>query len=283
MNRRQVLFAGAVAAALPLVPRAIAEIAPLTIDGGLAFAQVVAGGAGPPLLFLVDTGAAVTVMDGSMAQTLGLDRFLPKSGPVRASPTGISTAGKTALVEPVLADLSSISAVLGRPVKGLLGSDFLSRFHVRLDFADKTLALEDTKLVKGPNAIALRFDDLAFIRAVVLRDGRSLEGEFGVDTGLDSFVKLYAPRAATAFPGLQTVPGKTESISGGKTQEIAPIESMTVGGLNIPAAAAIVSNDPPPRGSGPDFAGMIGAHAFVHRILTLDVRGGWASVSPVIL
>jgi predicted aspartyl protease len=282
MNRRDFLVLSAATAFAPPVRAQQAGQVGLTLSGALAFVPVAVGGTAP-VSFLIDTGAAVTVIDGSMAGVVGMDKVLPVTRPVRAPKTTFAVAGMSRDLEPALIDLKPVAAAVGLPVLGLLGSDFLSGFSVQLNYPEKSLALGPGKTFKGPNSFALRFDDLPFVRASIQQAGKVLEGEFGLDTGLDSFAKLSSARARRAFPALQTARRQGVTISGAKPQHIAPFDALRIGGLDISNVTASISDDPPPRGAGPDYVGMIGAPALLDRVLTFDVQGGWYSLSPVIL
>jgi predicted aspartyl protease len=282
MNRRQFLHLAVLSAVARHANAEQYVETNLALSGALAFVPVSVG-ASQPALFLIDTGAAVTVVDGAMANVVGMDRALPLTRPIRAPKTTFTAAGQSRELEPALIDLKSVAASVGLPVAGLLGSDFLSGFNVRLDYSTRTLALGPAKMFKGPSAFALRFDDMPFIRASIRREGIVMDGEFGLDTGLDSFAKLTSSRARQVFSGLETVQRQGITIAGEKPQQIAPFDALRIGGLDIPNITASISDDAPPRGAGPDFVGMIGSPAFLNRVLTFDAAGGWCSLSPVIL
>lgn len=282
MNRREFLAVSAAAVALAPYSAWAGEPAHLIMSGALGLAAVSLN-ASEPHRFLVDTGAAATVVDQTLSGVLGVDRMLPRTGPVRAKATGLSLAGQTAFVTPVIADLSGISAALGQPVKGLLGSDFFSGFNVTIDMAAGTLQLDAGKMVKRAGAMALRFDGIPYVRAEVRANGQRFSGEFGLDTGLDTGLKVFARRAPPGFSSLDTVPGQTLTMSGLRPQALARADAVRLGGLDILNPTLNLSNDDPPKGARAETMGMIGAPAFLNRVLTLDFPGGWWSLSPVML
>ena len=283
MKRRHFLQMGLGAAAAFAVPNhARAGTSDLTLNGALALAPIKLGAIEQPVLFLLDTGASVTVVDGSLAGALGVDRFLPKFGPPRVTQTGIAVAGRTGFVSPAIADLKPIATALGAPILGLLGSDFLSAFQVVADFSARRLTLNQGGEARPPNSVPMRFAGIPYADAEV-RHGRSIiHGEFGLDTGLDSGVKI---KDSVTLPmmGLATVPGTTITMEGAKTVMAGTVDAVRFGGLDVPKVSAIVSQDAPPSGAGSTYAGTIGAPVFQNRVLTLDYPGRWCALSPLIL
>jgi hypothetical protein len=279
MNRRELFLGGLGLSSVLLAGRAKAQDAALSLNGALALVPVVVGGTGDPVQFLLDTGAAVTVADGALSAALAIDRFLPKSGPVRAQDTGLSVAGHTAFVRPVLADLSPVSAALGVRVSGLLGSDFLSGFQVRADFAASRLSLSPGGKTMPANGIAMRFDGIPYVQAEVRYGRAATQGEFGLDTGLDSGVKLKDTMTLPLMR-LPLRPGTTLTMAGKTNVQAAVVDAVRIGGLDIPNLSAIVTEHDAPRGAGQTYAGTIGAPAFARRVLTLDYPGRWLSISP---
>lgn len=280
MNRRQMLFAGATAALLP--PSVCAGGADITLTGALALVPVTIGSVSTPVLFVVDTGAAVTVVDGSLAGALTMDRFLPKSGPARATATGLSAAGRTVFVRPVLADLRHIASVLGAPIQGLLGNDFLSGFAVTISYSEKRFLL-DASISRPAAGLPMRAGGMPFVHGSVRVGAKVLEGEFGVDTGLDTGAKLVAAKAKAAFPGLVTTNGYGMSVEGAKPFALASVDFIRAGGWDISKPSVFLSDAPPPQGAGSDYVGTLGATLFAGRVLTLDYPGSWWSLSPLVL
>jgi hypothetical protein len=258
-----------------------ANDARMTLSGAIPLVPVSVGG-GVPVLFVLDTGAAASVVDQTLSAQLGLDRFLPKTGPVRAPDTGLNVAGLTSFVRPAIADMSPIAKALGQPVLGLLGSDFLSAFQVVADFAAQRLVLNPAKQPMPSNGIPMRFAGIPYVSAEVRHGNSSLHGEFGLDTGLDTGVKIKET-ATTPMMRLATKPGTTLTMEGVKPVQTGVVDALRIGGLDVVILSAIVTQHDPPIGAGPTYVGMIGAPAFTHRRLTLDYQGGWCAVSPVIL
>jgi hypothetical protein len=211
-----------------------------------------------------------------------MDGFLPKSGPARAAATGLSAAGRTVFVRPVLADLKPIATALGAPIQGLLGNDFLSGFAVTISFSEKRFLL-DASISRPSAGLPMRAAGMPFVRGSVRVGAKVLDGEFGVDTGLDTGAKLVAAKAKAAFPGLVTTDGYGLSVEGAKPYALASVDFVRAGGWDIPKPNVFLSDGPPPQGAGPDYVGTLGATLFAGRVLTLDYPGAWWSLSPLIL
>jgi hypothetical protein len=281
MHRREFLAISAAAVVLSPYPARAGEPASLIMSGALGLAAVSVNGS-EPHRFLIDTGAAVTVADPTLSRELRLDRVLPNTGPVRAPATSISVAGRSASVTPAVADLSAIAAALGQPVKGLLGSDFFSAFQVVLDFSAKGLTLNPGGRPRPANGMPMRYAGLPYVQAEVHHGRTVLHGEFALDTGLDTGVKLKDSMTMPLMR-LPTTPATTVTVDGPKRVQTGVVDAVRVGGLDIPKLTAMVSQDAPPSGASGPYAGMIGAPAFYGRVLTLDYPGGWWSLSPVMI
>jgi len=106
---------------------------------------------GHALAFLLDTGAASTVLDASVADDLGL---LPRTRPILGAVNARYGWQRILPVERLivaghgyghfdvaLIDMTVIRAGLGRAVAGVLGADVLGLQPTEIDFAARTLAL----------------------------------------------------------------------------------------------------------------------------------------------
>ena len=102
------------------------------------------------VLFILDTGAAVTVFDASLkpkaAQFIDKGRFETSAGTLELDvyPCPEAMIGALDLtIVPMVAfsDLASIRAAVGHDIMGILGVDFLQHYAVELDFDLGTLRL----------------------------------------------------------------------------------------------------------------------------------------------
>jgi hypothetical protein len=244
---------------------------------------------GPQGLFLLDTGAEVTVIDLRLAAEarLHLGHAVDLSAPggdVTARRTGgvvlRLAGGPAARVDATVADLSETARLMGLPLAGVLGVDFLSRFVVRLDYARAVVELFPEAPDAPPlEAVALRFDRLPFVSAKVSRDGRSAEGEFQIDTGSNTSVEFWAPFARRAFPSARGAPGEAAGAGGLETTSRGRIDALDVAGRHIGNLAVNFADRTLPSGADQAYAGVIGGPAWMGRVLTLDFphRRMWLS------
>src|SRR5258706_10524478 len=115
-----------------------------------------------PLNFLVDTGAAASVMDCATAGRLGLrlgERVDVRGVGTQAAgywtqPVAVRV-GETAFKQKFLAvDLQNLSRVCDRHVDGLLGADFFRGRVVQIDYANEKLRVLSG--APGQHALPLR-------------------------------------------------------------------------------------------------------------------------------
>lgn len=119
--------------------------------GAILLVGVQINGAGPYNLVL-DTGATLTCIDERLVRELGLPR---KTGAVGLG-AGVGGSGRVALVQvdsirvgsstvanltACVLDLRHLSELGAGGVNGLLGLNFLSSFHVTLDFEQRLMTL----------------------------------------------------------------------------------------------------------------------------------------------
>ncbi|HAJ47864.1 MAG TPA: hypothetical protein DCL54_14920 [Alphaproteobacteria bacterium] len=289
-NRRQVLGAGL---SLALCARAggaepLASVTAIR-DGHLLLVPVWVGPM-PAALFVLDTGAAVTVIDTAWAQRakLALGPGLTLGAPGREgglaaralAETTLTVGGATRSLKAAAADLAGLRRALSSEVQGVLGHDFLSAYNLTADFAEGRVVLAPGGAVRPTGSHDMRVAGQPFVQARVIHRGRALSGTFGVDTGADTAVHLLAQRTAAAFPDLTTTDAQGATIAGPQTLRLAPIDALELGGARITGLTANAADDARPAGAGPDYAGRIGAPALRGMILTLDYPGAWFSLTP---
>jgi hypothetical protein len=138
---------GGVQAASPFPTTAI----PFEYCEGLLWVQVQVPQSTRPLNFIFDTGADVSVINGSTAKALRLKtgNWISVQG-VHATMTGhwptrltAKAAGVTLPSEYLALDLSKLARSCGRPLDGLLGADFVRGRVVQIDFASQQIRFPD--------------------------------------------------------------------------------------------------------------------------------------------
>lgn len=150
---------------------------------------------GPDSKFIVDAGATQTVLDKSIAQSIGpttSDSFSVTAGgkavqlgftkPFSLKLGDLYLENLTALVT----DLSKFSSAIGQKPAGMIGANVLRRFLVTIDYQDKKIVFSDPQLVQVPDgAIVIPtcpvFSSSALVVTGILNDSSSVN--FLVDTG----------------------------------------------------------------------------------------------------
>jgi len=191
---------------------------------------------GPERLFLLDSGAGMTMIDEDLAETLGLeaDGQIPGAGAGGMADfsmtriPGFSTDGiefeeQTAIIYPI-AELTERYS--GIEAGGILGYDFLSRFVTRIDVLDGEY--EGTFLIDtGANSSVLQ---KPFVDANNLLDGRKTVEIVVAGAGGED-------RAAVA---------RFKSIQIGETELSGPVFTVPLGGKGIGAfkgISGVIGND----------------------------------------
>ncbi len=151
-------------------PSAVVAI-PFEYHDGLLWLRVAAPGSSQALEFLIDTGAAASVVDRQTAQRIGW----PLREPVEVrgvdaqqeanwtAAEKISFSGVEWSHRFVAVDLGKLSRACDRPVDGLLGADFFRGRVAQFDYAGQVLRLLPSgSVVNGSAVLPLRLDRGAF-------------------------------------------------------------------------------------------------------------------------
>ena len=129
-------------------PQSLAEV-PISYSGGLLWVRLSIPQSSEPLNFLLDSGAATSVLTSQTAQRLGIKLLQHVSvrgvgtqtvgywtEPLNASIAGVRLSQKFLAV-----DLQELSAACGQHVDGLLGADFFRSRVVQIDYAAERVRL----------------------------------------------------------------------------------------------------------------------------------------------
>jgi len=271
----------ALAAWLGLAAPALAETVtvPSEFHGGLVFVHVAIDGERDGL-FVLDTGAAGTVIDTAYAQgaklRLGDPIHLRGGGGElaarQAQDVPLALAGLPPLLtDPTVADLAPIGRAMGVRIDGILGDDVLRRFVVTLDYRSEAVRLSSADQQTPPaDAAPMRFIGTPFVSALVEDGGRRQAAAFQIDTGSNSAVELWAPFADAAFPHAATRPGAGLGVGGEMRTRRGRIDALTVAGRRLTGLDANFDDRSRPDDAGPNFGGVIGGPAWTGLVLTLD-------------
>lgn len=191
---------------------------------GMIFIPVRLNGS-KPLAFVLDSGSARTLVDRSLAKSLGLKASgtgsLQGAGAgrvpiefiedVNVGLPGLDSAG----YEFSTADLQPLKESLGTTVDGIIGYELLRRFVVTIDYESKKLTVTHPQAFHASNSaqalpIELR-DKWAFVKAAVVFPGSvTVQDSFLVDSGSSDAVdhpivmKLQSRVRSTSGVGIGT-------------------------------------------------------------------------------
>lgn len=269
---------------------------PTVTKGGLIFVQVSVND--QPMSFILDTGAEATVLNSSRVSKLGLQgvgTFATGAGGgdvVVSYVPGVTTkvGGATVSNQIVAAILlDDIEGMLKRPLDGILGYDFLSRFVVEIDYANSQLRLFDRAKYHHtgsgkPIPITLEDSTPFFDASVEIPKRGTLAGHFVLDTGCLCDVQLFTPfvdanNLLAALPDAKQT-GMSAG-AGGQTHEVsATIPSLRIGDTVVKDVRADLARDKDGAMADPESTGLMGGLTFGRFTLVLDYKGKQVFLDP---
>jgi hypothetical protein len=167
-----------------------------------------------PLWFVLDTGLRPAVIDLAVAQSIGLELGDPAAvvGAGKDTVTArflknaaVSIVGLDSISEPLVIalPLQKLANASGHELAGLLGSEFIRRFVITIDYTRQTLTLDDTTAFAyhgGGEALPISFNASGhpLVAAEVIDSGRPpRSGHFVVDIGSGAGLILSTPFVAS--------------------------------------------------------------------------------------
>ena len=158
--------------------------------------------AGRGLDFLVDSGAATTVIDSRVARELGLQLYGTRKGEYGGEVTQARTRVDDFELGSIHARHFALSAIPlsleanDKRVVGLLGSDFFSSARIRVGFKNKTLTMESaaTAVPNGWTKVAMNVDDDV---PMTKASFNGVDGHFILDLG--AFETMLYPHYFSKF------------------------------------------------------------------------------------
>ena len=185
------------------------------------------------------------------------------------------SGGQAGLLDPIVADLSSVSRGMGQRLDGLLGCDFLEPFLLELDYRQRRVALRKPDLVTPPaDAARIRFVRTPFIPARVSRGQRAVTAEFQIDTGSNTGLEFWRPFARAAFPDAHGFEGQGLGVAGGTQSRRTRIDLLEVAGRRIADVEANLDDDTRPDDADSHYGGVIGGPAWTGLAIFLDFPRG---------
>jgi len=244
-------------------------------DNGHVFLRVRVNGS-EPLWFGFDTGAEGTLISEQKAKALGLKLrgnmkatgsgegevdFSVAKG-VSFSLPGVKLFYKEVGVLPLEFD----SAVPGQTISGLLGYDFIKRFVVEVNFAERVINLYNPRSYryrgKGQSIPIRMMDNNPYIAATVVLPGLSpVKGMFLLDSGAGqdvAFNRPYVEAHDLLKTAQQTTEAQTAGIGGNSKVRIGRATKIEIGRLSIDNPTVLFSLAEKGDDASPIGAGFIG-------------------------
>lgn len=265
--------------------------------GGLIFVKVSIND--KPMSFILDTGAEATVLSASRVAKLGLTsvgKFATGAGGgdvvISWVPKVTTRVGDATVSDQIVAaiDLDDIERAIQRPLDGILGYDFLSRFVVEIDYTRQQMRLFDRATYKHTgtgNRIAMTLEDSTpfFDATITVPQRGEISGHFVLDTGCLCMVTLFTPfvdsnKLLEALPKAKQA-GFSAGAGGPTNQMTAVIPALKMGNVIIEEPKAELSRDQKGATANPESAGLVGSLLFKLFVLVLDYRGKQFFLDPV--
>lgn len=246
-----------------------AEI-PVEYSNGYLWLKVQPAGEQAPLDFILDSGAAASVLDLGAARRLKakLGRQVPVQGVhsrtnARRVDRFDARVGTTALPGSLLAiDLGAVSRACNRRIDGLLGADFFQGRIVQIDFpAGKLRILDQAPTGGGWASLPLKRCNGTFSVPVGVA-GRPPQW-MRVDTGCDSALEWVVGEA-----GKQAARGVSIGLANARNRSV--VAEVQLGGQTLTGIKTGVHE----QRMFPGESGLLGNALLARFRVTIDVPGG---------
>lgn len=243
-------------------------------------------------LFLLDTGANMSAIDSSFAKKVGVRPGAGTKVEGTAGTVEVPTAtleryslGKASSekFKVTLQDFGGFLKPSGKSVDGILGSDFLKGYTVKLDFGRRKLQLWGGSAPQPGIKVSMRMDNgIPLIPALL---NGNLKTNLRIDTGAGLFeskdVYLNVPMRVFDQLGLRAQKYFTGSGTGGEVKlPVAQTESLLVGTLKV-AKPYVIGQPAQGYFARPDAVGFVGNN-FLEKYspIALDYTKGWLVLTP---
>jgi hypothetical protein len=209
--------------------------------------------------FLLDSTSLTSSIDPARLAKLGIS---PAQTPIlNLNGVDLPFSALPALARPALASDT------GRAYEGTLGSDFLQRVVVEIDYARQTVRLYDPSLYKysgGGSAFHLDFSaGLPLLPAKFTElKGKFLDADFVVGTAEDTSTVLfdrYASAHHVLSPHWKTIPSVDPNLNGSGPAAVGRLKALQFGHYTAEDTLVTFSKSDLPGSQDPRVAGMIGA------------------------
>ncbi|MFQ5793912.1 MAG: aspartyl protease family protein [Candidatus Bipolaricaulia bacterium] len=249
---------------------------PLELNNNHIYLQVQINNS-EPLGFILDTGAAASVIDTRRAEALDLELQgeLEGRGAGEGS-TNVAIAKGVSFQLPgvelfdqtiAVISLESFESHEGRTIDGILGYDFISRFVVEIDYAAELIHLYDPQGYEyagsGESLPITLEGNVPLLYAKVVQSERDpIDGKFLIDTGAGGTLGLNKPFIEThelLKSSQKTIQALFGMGVGGETKHhVGRLNNLQLGQFVIEDPVIGFSQDAKGALANPDLAGLLG-------------------------
>ncbi|MEQ1500757.1 MAG: retropepsin-like aspartic protease [Myxococcota bacterium] len=233
-----IVFAAA-AAPVPSGPAVGTPVPIARLPAGLVAVAVDAPDGGPPLTFVLDTGAGITVVSSAAAAALGVTTSRAIAGEAAGGRLELLagrcpslTVGGVVFDDLRVAVLDlppAIEVLLGTPIDGILGRTFLDRADVALDLAHDTLTVLPPgtfgRRDRSPGFVRQRFRLVGGAIRIPVRVGAADVVSAALDLGGDHSLVNWSMAEASGATGFVPIGG---SLVGADGSPVPLIGALTV-------------------------------------------------------
>lgn len=231
-------------------------------------------------LWVLDTGAGMSVIDRDFAQDAGLElqgdmQGVGAGGNVKVEFTTIpsySLKGVTFDQQTVAAiDMSELNRLLGRPITGILGYDFLSRFVTKIDYAHELMSIYEPQTFKYTgegHQLDLHLKDNLFVVTATLDNQHTGSWLFDMGASITSLNGSYA--MANGYDKYKSISGLGRGAGNYFESKKIKCDNLEFAGFTV--ANPIVTFEPGNSQSGPgsDEIGTLGNSLFSNFVIYCD-------------
>jgi predicted aspartyl protease len=263
---------------------------PVEVASNVFFAHVTVNGLGP-FWFTVDTGATLTVIDPDAAARAKLvvrdagrraNVGIAAGDMEMATTTGarIGVAGLPVFAPPSLyvVAVQNNATYLGHAIDGVLGTDFLSRYIVELDYSTAHMSVLPQARIDPPGrqgavTFTLEGNVLVAPAAITLPDGRRVSARLLIDTGSNGALTLTSPfvrQHDLVAPFRSNQANAAVGINGTVFSPVVTLTSVAFGDAVIARPNAALSKATTGLDASTDFDGIIGAELLRQFTVTID-------------
>ena len=255
---------------------------PFSYKGGHIYLPVRLGDKKEEHIFLLDSGAGITVIDSALAADSGFpigDRITGAGigGSTFCYMTrvpgfkikGINFKAQTLIALPLNNITTRFSDI---ETGGILGYDFLSRFVTQIDYEDQTISFFEPDSFKhtGKGQIIEAPLSRKLFSVECLLDGK-FKGDFVIDTGANRslLLKSFAERN-DLFSGRKLVSVSAVGAGGEKTVDLSRFKSLEISGIKILSPILFIPGGKSGFAAFGEISGIIGNDILERFKLTLD-------------